>query len=81
MLPQHEIDEAHATAVEQSDAERARVKTSGLRRECCYCRRELPGSDPNGTRTSHGFCMPPCAEMDPQWAEAVREVMAGKGEA
>jgi hypothetical protein len=39
-----------------------KITTPGLRRLCACCRAELPGSDPQGTRTSHGMCVPLCAE-------------------
>lgn len=38
------------------------ITTPGLRRLCACCRAELPGSDPQGTRISHGLCAPLCPE-------------------
>ncbi len=46
------------------------IITPGLRRVCAFCRAELPGSDPQGTRTSHGMCDPICPEAKALgWAE------------
>jgi hypothetical protein len=38
------------------------LDTSGLRRVCMCCKRELPGSNPTALRTSHGVCAPLCQE-------------------
>jgi hypothetical protein len=51
-----ETDTSEAiTAVAESD-------TTGLRVLCSFCNRELPHSNPNAKRISHGACKPLCQE-------------------
>lgn len=45
-----------AAAVDQVEC----IDTPGLRKLCCFCKTDLVGSDPTGTRASHGICNPIC---------------------
>jgi hypothetical protein len=49
------------------------MDTSGLRRICMCCKRDLPNSNLTATRTSHGLCSPPCqSAITLGWGEAVK---------
>lgn len=52
MMSTAEINEAIAVVAAQD--------ASGWRRVCCFCKRDLPGSNPNSTRVTHGACLPLC---------------------
>lgn len=46
--------------IRSAEAELSAQDTSGLRKVCMCCKRELPGSNPTAIRTSHGLCNPLC---------------------
>lgn len=54
MITQAEFQLA-AEAAEEADRD-----LSGVRRVCMCCQAELPGSNRNALRTSHGLCAPAC---------------------